>query len=333
MVSSGEYFSSPVRPNCGPNPDRRGHEGETIVQVHFGVDLVKPEWDQAVVCIGTFDGVHLGHQQVIRAAVSKAKEKEIPVIVVTFDRHPAVILNPSKAPKAIASLKMNLEQLQSHGVGLTVVVPFNAWLSRMSAQEFLNTVLLEKLKACCLVVGHDFAMGNGREGNTDWLSSHLETVIVPAFDVAGQRVSSSAIRGAIDEGDLEKANLQLGRGFEIQGFVVHGQKLGRELGFPTANIARSFDQVMPRDGVYASWFFVDGKQYKCALAIGTRPAVGGKSRTIEAHLLEYPGDSLYGQHVRLRLEKYLRPETNFDSLDSLKDQMNKDVESVRNILA
>ncbi len=303
------------------------------MQVHFGIELLSPEWHQAVICIGTFDGVHLGHQQVIQTAVNRAKELEIPVIVVTFDRHPAVILNPSKAPKAIASLKMNLEQLQIHGVGLTVVVPFNAWLSRMSATEFFQSILLDKLKAVCLVVGHDFAMGNGREGNTDWLKERMETIIVPAFEIGGNRVSSRAIREAIHHGDLDNANTQLGRGFEVQGFVEHGRKLGRELGFPTANIARSFDQVMPRDGVYASRFFVDGKQYKCALAIGTRPAVGGTERTIEAFLLDYPGDSLYGQHVRLRLEKFLRPEENFPSLEALKEQMSKDVESVRLALA
>jgi riboflavin kinase/FMN adenylyltransferase len=125
----------------------------------------------------------------------------------------------------------------------------------------------------------------------------------------------------------------LGRGFEIQGFVEHGEKLGRQLGFPTANIARSFDQVMPRDGVYAAWFLVDGQQYQCALAIGTRPAVGGKKRTIEAHILDYPGDSLYGQHVRLRLQAFIRPEANFPSVDALIEQMSVDVGSVRTSLS
>ncbi len=303
------------------------------MQVHFGVELLNPEWENAVVCIGTFDGVHLGHQRVVAQAVERAKELEIPVIIVTFDRHPAAILNPAKAPKAIASLKMNLEQLQIHGVGLTVVVAFNAWLSRMSAEEFFQSILVEKLKASCLVVGHDFAMGNGREGNTEWLSQRIETIIVPPFEVNNLRVSSSVIREAITTGNLELANSQLGRGFEVQGFVIHGQKLGRTLGFPTANIARSFDQIMPSDGVYASWFFVNGKQFKCAAAIGTRPAVGGTERTIEAYLLDYPGESLYGQHIRLRLEKYLRPEANFPSIEDLKKQMSKDVESVRLELA
>ncbi len=303
------------------------------MQVHFGVELLNPEWENAVVCIGTFDGVHLGHQRVVARAVERAKELEVPVIIVTFDRHPAAILNPAKAPKAIASLKMNLEQLQIHGVGLTVVVAFNAWLSRMSAEEFFQSILVEKLKASCVVVGHDFAMGNGREGNTEWLSQRIETIIVPPFEVNNLRVSSSVIREAITTGNLELANSQLGRGFEVQGFVIHGQKLGRTLGFPTANIARSFDQIMPSDGVYASWFFVNGKQFKCAAAIGTRPAVGGTERTIEAYLLDYPGESLYGQHIRLRLEKYLRPEANFPSIEDLKKQMSKDVESVRLVLA
>jgi riboflavin kinase/FMN adenylyltransferase len=303
------------------------------MQVHFGIELLRPEWTQAVVCIGTFDGVHLGHQAVVSEAVARAKREELPSIVVTFDRHPSVVLNPSKAPKAIASLKMNLEHFQNLGVGLTVVLPFNAWLSRMSADEFFRTILVDKLRASAVVVGHDFAMGNGREGTLDWLSERITTDVVSAFSVGEERVSSSLIRAAVSSGDLAKANAMLGRGFEIQGFVDHGQKLGRTLGFPTANIARSFDQVVPADGVYASRILFDGQCYDAALAIGTRPAAGGGPRSIEAYLLYYPGESLYGKHVRLRLEHFLRPELNFPSLDALKEQMAKDVESVRSLLA
>jgi riboflavin kinase/FMN adenylyltransferase len=303
------------------------------MQVHFGIELLRPEWTRAVVCIGTFDGVHLGHQAVISEAVARAGREELPSIVVTFDRHPSVVLNPSKAPKAIASLKMNLEHFQGLGVGLTVVLPFNAWLSRMSADEFFRTILVEKLRASTVVVGHDFAMGNGREGTLTWLSERMDTDVVPAFSVGEERVSSSLIRAAVSSGDLATANAMLGRGFEIQGFVDHGQKLGRTLGFPTANIARSFDQVLPADGVYAARIMFDGQSYNAALAIGTRPAAGGGPRSIEAFLLDYPGTSLYGKHVRLRLEHFLRPELNFPSLDALKEQMAKDVESVRELLA
>lgn len=297
--------------------------------MHFGIELLEPEWTRAVVCIGTFDGVHLGHQKVIETAIERAKQDELPVIVVTFDRHPSVILNPSKAPKALASLKMNLERFQALGVGLSIVLPFNAWLSRMSAEEFFKSILLEKLRASSVVVGYDFAMGNGREGDTEWLSSRIETIVVPAFEIDGVRVSSSQIRSDVSSGNLEHANKLLGRGFEIQGFVDHGQKLGRELGFPTANIARSFQQILPTDGVYVSDFLFDGKVFRAALSIGTRPAVGGGPRSIEAYLLDYPGDSLYGQHIRLRLLKFLRPEWNFDSLEALKAQIAKDVEAVR----
>lgn len=304
------------------------------MQVHFGVELLRPEWQKAVVCIGTFDGVHLGHQHVIAAALQKARTEEIPLIVVTFDRHPMAVLNPSKAPKAIASLKMNQERLQAAGVGLTIILPFNAWLSRMSAEEFFTSVLLEKLHAACLVVGHDFAFGNGREGNAEWLKERIETVVVPPFEIKGVRVSSSAVRELIAAGDTERAHEYLGKGFEIQGFVEHGQKLGRELGFPTANIARSFDQVMPKDGIYAAWFFVDGgTKYGAAVNIGMRPAVNGQSRTIEAHLLDFDGSSLYGKHVRLRLEHYLHPEIKYDSLDSLKQGIARDVEAIRTILS
>lgn len=303
------------------------------MQVHLGVELLKPEWTKAITSIGTFDGVHLGHQKVISTAVERANREELPCIVVTFDRHPNVILNPSKAPKPIASLKMNLEQFQSLGVGLVVVLPFNAWLSRMSAQEFFQSILVEKLRSSCVVVGYDFAMGNGREGDTEWISSRIETNVIPAFEVEGHRVSSSLIRSTVAGGELDLANKLLGRGFEIQGFVDHGHKLGRTLGYPTANIARSFDQVLPADGVYAARFLFEGMNYMAALAIGTRPAVGGGPRSIEAYLLDYPGDSLYGKHIRLRLEHFLRPELNFPSLDDLKIQMAKDVEAVRNLLA
>lgn len=303
------------------------------MQVHFGIELLRPEWTRAIVCVGTFDGVHLGHQAVISEAVNRACREELPSVVVTFDRHPSVVLNPSKAPKAIASLKMNLEHFQALGVGLTVVLPFNAWLSRMSAEEFFRTILIEKLRASAVVVGHDFAMGNGREGTLEWLGERIETDVVSAFLVDGERVSSSLIRSAVSSGELAKANAMLGRGFEIQGFVDHGQKLGRTLGFPTANIARSFDQVLPADGVYACRFLFEGQTFDAALAIGTRPAAGGGPRSIEAYLLDYPGGSLYGKHVRLRLEHFLRPELNFPSLDALKEQMHKDVESVRSLLA
>ncbi len=176
-----------------------------------------------------------------------------------------------------------------------------------------------------LVVGHDFALGRGREGTTEWLSERLPTQVVPPFLVDGVRVSSSEIRRAVEDGSVDLALKYLGRPFSIAGAIVGGQKLGRKLGFPTANLARSTDQVLPADGVYV----VDAEtvfgKYRGALNIGTRPSVGGGPRTIEVYLLDYPGNSLYGSNVRLSLLHRIREELNFESLDGLVDQMHADV--------
>ncbi len=303
------------------------------MQIHFGVELLQAEWPQAVICIGTFDGVHLGHRAVIQTAAKVAKEKELPLIVLTFDRHPAKVLNPGKAPQAVAPLSVNLKEFEKLGVGLVVVLPFNAWLSRMSAEDFLEQILRSKLRAGELVIGHDFALGNGREGTTEWLAERIATNVVEPFLVGEDRVSSSLVRASVQRGEVALAGRYLGRPFELHGFVVGGQKLGRTLGFPTANIARSMDQVLPTDGVYAATFECSRGCFKAALAIGTRPAVGGGPRSIEAFLLDYPGDSLYGEHIVLKLTDFVREEQNFASLDALVEQMHRDVDSVRELLS
>ena len=302
------------------------------MQVHFGTELLLPEWDRAVVCIGTFDGVHLGHQAVIFEAVRKGREEELPVILITFDRHPSAVLNPDRCPKAIASLYENLQQIQRQGVGIAVVLPFNAWLSRMSAERFLREMLIGALRATHVVVGHDFAMGNGREGTTEWLSARIPTTIVAAHCVDGLRVSSSAIRTAVEAGEMEASQRLLGRPFQIDGIVVGGQRLGRTLGFPTLNLARSIDQVMPRDGIYAAWADTGLGRFRAALSIGNRPTVDGQNRTIEAFLIDYPGDSLYGQSVGLHLVRRIRDEVKFSSLEDLKTQMADDVIVARQLL-
>jgi len=302
------------------------------MQVHFGVGRLKAEWLRAVVCIGTFDGVHLGHRAVIRKAVEDARERELPCALITFDRHPAAILAPDRCPKALAGLSRNLQEFASLGVSIAVVLPFDVELSQMSAERFLDEILRDALRAETLVVGHDFAMGHGRRGTPEWLAAHIPTDVVAPFHVEEERVSSSLIREAVESGEMEKATRLLGRPFAIEGVVVGGQRLGRQLGYPTANIARSFDQALPADGVYAARFRSETGVYNAALAIGLRPAVGGTARTIEAYLLDYPGDSLYGLAVELEVWRRLREERNFPSLDALKDQMAQDVELARRLL-
>jgi riboflavin kinase/FMN adenylyltransferase len=301
------------------------------MQLHFGTELLLAEWPAAVVCVGTFDGVHLGHREVIRTAVADAREKELPCVLVTFDRHPAAVLAPDRCPKAIASMPENLAEFEKLGVAVAVVLAFDAALSRMSADRFLNEVLVSAVRARELVVGHDFAMGNGREGTTDWLQTRIPTKVVPPFSVQGERVSSSLIRTAVAEGNMEVAAQLLGRPFAVPGVVIGGQKLGRELGFPTANLARSFDQIAPSNGVYAALVVTPFGTYRSAVSIGTRPAVGGRERTIEAYLIEYSGDSLYGMPIEIQLISRLRDELNFHGLEALIAQIRIDVETADRI--
>ncbi|MBX3119892.1 MAG: bifunctional riboflavin kinase/FAD synthetase [Fimbriimonadaceae bacterium] len=300
------------------------------MQVHFGVDQLQAEWPKALVCVGTFDGVHLGHQAVIRQSVSHAREAQEPAILVTFDRHPAAVLAPERCPPAIASIPANLRMFESLSVAVTVMLPFTYDLSQTSAEDFYQTILVNKLRASAIVVGHDFAFGHGRLGTAEWLKERIETTIVPPFELDGLRVSSSAIRAAILDGRVEHARRWLGRPFELFGVVVPGQRLGRTIGYPTANLARSFNQAVPRDGVYACEAQTDFGVFRAAVGIGVRPTIESDGqRTIEAYLLDFPGTSLYGTSMSLRFLKRLRNEERFDSVEALKVQMESDVALAR----
>ena len=296
--------------------------------VHFGHDRIRAEWARSVVCIGTFDGIHLGHRELISLAVKRGRELECPSVVVTFDRHPAATLAPDKEPLPISTTEQNLALLRNMGISCVVVLPFDRAMAAMTAETFFDEVLREELKAEEMVVGHDFAFGHDRVGTTEWLSERIPTLVVQPFLQGGVRVSSSAIRQALVAGRLEEATTMLGRPFAIDGVVVAGQKLGRQLGYPTANLARSSKQVLPPDGIFAGYLNTATGGYLAAVNIGFRPTVEGKERTIEAFLLDYPGDSLYGQAVRLELFAHLRGEAKFDSMDALKAQMALDVTAV-----
>jgi riboflavin kinase / FMN adenylyltransferase len=299
--------------------------------VHFGLSGLSSEWMSAVVCLGTFDGVHLGHQTVIRSAVAAANDQDLPCCLVTFDRHPAATLRPAAKPTSLIELDEKLRMFRELGVSVTLVLPFDMELSQMPALAFLNEILRNRLRASELVIGHDFCFGHNREGTTDWVRTRIKTDIVPPFLLGDVRVSSSAIRTAIDKGELELANRMLGRPYTLSGLVVPGQRLGRTLGYPTINIARSDDQALPPDGVYAGDAETPYGAYRAAMSIGFRPAVQGKVRTVEAYLLDYPGDSLYGRHCRLRLHKKLRDELDFEDLQSLSEQIGRDVAQVREL--
>ncbi len=301
------------------------------MQVHFGLDQFRAEWERSVVCIGTFDGVHLGHRAVIAAAVEGADAQRIPSILLTFDRHPAAVLRPGACPPAIAGVSTNLREFHRIGVSVCALLPFTIEFSHIPAQAFFDDVLVGALRATEIVVGHDFGFGRGREGTPDWLCERIKTRIVPPFLVDGARVSSSAIRVAVLEGRVEHANRLLGRPFELGGIVVSGDRRGRALGFPTVNLVRSFDQLVPGNGIFACEAETPFGSFRAAASIGTRPTFGGGERTIEAHLIDYPGNSLYGRSLTLRFLRRIRDELKFESPESLIAQMERDVASVRGV--
>ncbi len=302
------------------------------MQVHLGVDLLQPEWKEAVVCIGTFDGVHLGHQEVIRRAVVFASQREQPCVLATFDRHPATTLDPARKPPAIRSLAANLARIEALGVAACVALPFTPEFSQTSADRFLRQLLLGKLHASTVVVGHDFGFGRNREGTVAWLAKRLDTLPIEPVLQNGIRVSSTAIREAVVAGRMDDAARMLGEPFAIEGVVVGGQKLGRTLGYPTINLARSFPQVLPQDGIYAGTARTREGSFPAAISIGMRPTVEGTHRTIEAYLLDYPGTTLYGSPVALEIAQRLRGEEKFASLDQLTAQMAKDVALVADVI-
>lgn len=302
------------------------------MRVHFGLDGLLSEWPESVVCVGTFDGVHRGHAEVVSRAVAEAKTHDLPAIVVTFDRHPAAVLHPDRCPPSLGTLDQQLAAFARLGVGITVVLAFDAALAAVSADEFLERILRGHLRAGRIVVGHDFAFGHGRRGTPEWIAERIPTVVVPPFEVDGVRVSSSHIRGLVAEGRVGEAAELLGRPFAIGGVVVSGERLGRSLGFPTINLARTSNLCLPADGVYAGRATMRDCAYGAAVSIGCRPTVGGRHRTIEAHLLDYPGDSAYGEAVWLELVAWLRAEEAFADLDDLTAQMTQDVRAARDVL-
>lgn len=300
------------------------------MQVHFGEELIRAEWTRSVGCLGTFDGVHLGHRQVISTAVERSRERGLPCILVTFDRHPAAILAPDRCPKQIAPLSANVKAFEALGVSLALILPFTRELSETSAQSFLDSVLVGEAKTELLVVGHDFAFGKGREGTTEWLRERIETEVIPPFEIDGHRVSSSEIRRSVVAGDVVHAAKLLGRPFGVQGVVVSGNRLGRTLGFPTVNLARSYDGVLPANGIYAGIAQTSLGSFRAAISLGVRPTVGGGQRTLEAYLLDFPPGEVYGYSVDLEFHRRLRDEEAFESLEALKAQMERDVWEVAN---
>jgi riboflavin kinase / FMN adenylyltransferase len=276
------------------------------------------------VAVGTFDGVHRGHREVIRGADT----------VLTFEPHPLSVIAPARAPKLLTTLQRKAELVASLGVEELVVVPFDEDFALVPSDEFVDRVLVGTLGATHVSVGENFRFGHGAHGDAQRLASdeRFETRIVALLEVDGEVVSSSHIRGLVLGGAVEYADALLGAPFTIVREVVHGDKRGRELGFPTANLLPQDGYVTPGHGVYACRATVaSGATYAAATNVGVRPMfVTGRGELIEAFLLDFDGD-LYGQPLRLEFLKRLRGEKRFDSVQALVEQMGADVDEARAI--
>jgi riboflavin kinase / FMN adenylyltransferase len=276
------------------------------------------------VAVGTFDGVHRGHREVIAGADT----------VVTFDPHPLSVLAPARAPLLLTTLERKAELVASLGVEELVVVPFDHDFAALTAEEFVDVVLVQRLAATHVSVGENFRFGHGAEGDAARLAAdgRFETRVAPLLEVDGEVVSSSHIRGLVLGGAVGYADELLGAPFSLTREVVHGDKRGRELGFPTANLLPADGYVTPGHGVYACRATVaSGATYAAATNIGVRPMFEtGRGELIEAYLLDF-SDDIYDQPLRLEFLKRLRGEKRFESIDALVEQMGRDVDEARAI--
>ena len=273
------------------------------------------------VAVGTFDGVHLGHREVIAGSDA----------VLTFDPHPVSVVAPRHTPKLLTTLERKAELIAALGVGELIVIPFDARFAQRSASEFIDDVLVGALGAAQVSVGENFRFGHKAQGDARLLAAdrRFETVVRPLLEVDGEIVSSSHIRGLVLAGELSQANRLLGAPFQLQGEVVHGDERGRELGFPTANLVPDEALACPGHGVYAC--LSDGRL--AAVSVGVRPTFQtGRGELVEAFIIDFDGD-LYGNCLRLDFLERLRGERRFDAPEDLVAQMHRDVERTREVAA
>jgi riboflavin kinase/FMN adenylyltransferase len=271
------------------------------------------------VAIGTFDGVHLGHRAVIEGADT----------VLTFDPHPLSVIRPDALPKLITSFNLKRDLIGGLGVEELVVIPFDREFSAKTAEEFVQEVLIGRLRAEQVSIGENFRFGKGAKGDADLLRSHseFETRVVPLVEVDGETVSSTQVRALVAAGEVDKAMRFLGGPFLFEGEVVEGDRRGRELGMPTANIVPDDALAHPGHGVYAAW----AHGHPAAVNVGVRPTFDtGRGLLVEAYLLDFSGD-LYGETLRIAFLERLRGEKRFESVDELVAQMHRDVEQARQI--
>ena len=291
-----------------------------------------------VLTIGTFDGVHLGHQKIVERVVTIARQEGLLATVFTFFPHPRMVVQHDKGLKLIHTLEEKKQLLQQLGVDLLVVQPFNEAFAQLTAEEFVSTILVEHLNVKKVIIGYDHRFGRNRTANIDDMRLFgkkygfaVEEISVQEVDEVS--VSSTKIREALNKGDVTTAEHYLGTPYSLTGRVVHGLKLGRTLGYPTANIQVTEDyKLIPKDGVYAVYSYIDGRKVYGMMSIGKNPTIEGKGASIEVYFFDFNGN-LYDQKLTIEFVQYLREEQKFATIDLLKKQLQDDETAARKAIA
>lgn len=303
-----------------------------------GVDSAPSGWGRSVVTIGVFDGVHRGHQQIIEHTVSLARKLAVSSVVISFDPHPSEVVRPGSHPTVLTDPDRKAQLIERLGVDVFCLLPFTVEFSRLSPDTFVHDVLVEHLHAAAVVVGENFRFGHKAAGDVRLLAELGHRF---GFTVEGAQLvadsdtvfSSTYIRSCIDAGDVGAAAVALGRPHRLGGVVVRGDRRGRLLGFPTANLLCAEHAAVPADGVYAGWLVRDAsaERMPAAISIGTNPQFSGKDRRVEAFVLDWDGD-LYGERVELDFIARLREMRRFDAVEMLVAQIEDDVRAARRAL-
>jgi riboflavin kinase/FMN adenylyltransferase len=290
---------------------------------------------ETLLTIGVFDGVHAGHRYLLETLQQQATEKNLLSGVVTFNPHPQLVLHPRNQLLWLSDPEDRVKSLQQLDINLVAVLTFTPEVARLSAQEFISLVK-KHLRMRSIMVGPDFTLGRNQEGNIHLLRAlgremKFSVEVIPPYTINGEVVSSTLIRQALAQGDMEKVRRLMGHYFQIGGKIIASDRRGRILGFPTANLDIKPQQALPGNGIYATITQVDDKQFPSATNIGTRPTFGEGEKNVETHLLNYKGD-LYGKEIRVEFMQKLRDEQRFPSSEELKAQIRKDIREVEAIL-
>ncbi|WP_151775539.1 bifunctional riboflavin kinase/FAD synthetase [Streptomyces abyssomicinicus] len=307
-----------------------------------GLEDIPQDWGRSVVTIGSYDGVHRGHQLIIRHAVERAQALGVPSVLVTFDPHPSEVVRPGSHPPVLAPHVRRAELAADLGVDAVLVLPFTKEFSKLSPAEFVVKVLVDKLHARAVVEGPNFRFGHKAAGDVAFLTDQGRTYDfeVDVIDLhvsgeagGGEPFSSTLTRRLVAAGDMAGAREILGRPHRVEGVVVRGAQRGRELGFPTANIDTLPFSAIPADGVYAGWLNVAGESMPAAISVGTNPQFDGTERTVEAYAIDREGLDLYGMHASVDFLAFVRGQAKFATLDDLLEAMARDVGRCRELVA